>query len=176
MLIYQKKHYNGRNNNTRGRFRSFNRTFEHDMQPEYVIQLGSIMHTCLDDLVVKSQIEDVPYFNAAVFNEDKKQIGKIDEIFGNMKEYWVSVKLCEDILKNSFSSQEKVFVNPTKLISFQKFLPQPGKKSCDVKKNRRDGNKKMHFENWNRKPNRNSFRSRRGGPQNRRSGFRRRLF
>lgn len=29
----------------------------------------------------------IPYFNAGIFLENKQQIGKVDEIFGPIKEY-----------------------------------------------------------------------------------------
>jgi H/ACA ribonucleoprotein complex subunit 1 len=29
----------------------------------------------------------IPYFNAGIFLENKQQIGKVDEIFGPMKQY-----------------------------------------------------------------------------------------
>lgn len=45
------------------------------------------MHTCEEDLVCKSSIEKVPYFNAPIYLENKSQIGKIDEIFGPMNDY-----------------------------------------------------------------------------------------
>lgn len=45
------------------------------------------MHACEEDLVCKSSIEKVPYFNAPIYLENKSQIGKIDEIFGPMNDY-----------------------------------------------------------------------------------------
>jgi len=35
----------------------------------------------------------VPYFNAGIFLENKQQIGKVDEIFGPMKQYVRKKKL-----------------------------------------------------------------------------------
>lgn len=29
----------------------------------------------------------IPYFNAGIFLENKQQVGKVDEIFGPMKQY-----------------------------------------------------------------------------------------
>lgn len=56
----------------------------------------------------KVEIEDVPYFNAPVYLENKEQVGKIDEIFGNLRDYFVSVKVGEGIKAKSFAKNQKV--------------------------------------------------------------------
>lgn len=76
--------------------------------PERVIPLGYFDYACQDDLVCKVTIEDVPYFNAPIFLENKEQIGKIDEIFGNLRDYYVSIKLGDNMKANSFKQQQKV--------------------------------------------------------------------
>jgi len=73
-----------------------------------VIPLGPYLYPSQDDLVVKAEIEDVPYFNAPIYLENKEQIGKIDEIFGNIRDYFVSVKLSDDIKVKTFKPQQKV--------------------------------------------------------------------
>ena len=50
------------------------------------------MMPCEDDLVCKCTNEKIPYFNAPVYLENKEQIGKVDEIFGPIKEF-VSLSL-----------------------------------------------------------------------------------
>lgn len=78
--------------------------------PERVIPLGYFDYVCQDDLVCKVTIEDVPYFNAPIFLENKEQIGKIDEIFGNLRDYYVSIKVGENIKAGSFKAQQKVSI------------------------------------------------------------------
>lgn len=73
-----------------------------------MIPLGYFDYVCQDDLVCKVEIQDVPYFNAPIFLENKEQIGKIDEIFGNLRDYYVSVKLGENLKASSLSSKQKV--------------------------------------------------------------------
>jgi H/ACA ribonucleoprotein complex subunit 1 len=68
------------------------------------------LYPAQDDLVIKVEIEDVPYFNAPIYLENKEQIGKIDEIFGNIRDYYVSVKLSDDVKVKSFKAQQKVNV------------------------------------------------------------------
>ncbi|XP_053601468.1 probable H/ACA ribonucleoprotein complex subunit 1 [Plodia interpunctella] len=93
--------------------------------PETVIPLGHYGWTVQDDLVCKVDIEDVPYFNAPIYLENKEQIGKIDEIFGNLRDYYVSVKLGENIKAKSFKDGQQFFIDPAKLLPLKRFLPQP---------------------------------------------------
>ena len=74
-------------------------------------QLCHFEWTVQNDLVAKVDIEDVPYFNAPIYTEDKQQIGKIDEIFGNIRDYYVSIKLSENIKANGFQKDAKVQSN-----------------------------------------------------------------
>ncbi|XP_066583939.1 probable H/ACA ribonucleoprotein complex subunit 1 [Prorops nasuta] len=93
--------------------------------PETVIPLGHFTWTAQDDLVAKVDIEDVPFFNAPIYTENKQQIGKIDEIFGNIRDYYVSVKLAENVKASSFQKDAKLFIDPAKLLPLQRFLPKP---------------------------------------------------
>ncbi|XP_031628481.1 probable H/ACA ribonucleoprotein complex subunit 1 [Contarinia nasturtii] len=93
--------------------------------PEKVIPLGYFDYACQDDLVCKVTIQDVPYFNAPIFLENKEQIGKIDEIFGNLRDYYVTIKLGENMKAGSFKSQQKLFIDPAKLLPLHRFLPKP---------------------------------------------------
>lgn len=77
--------------------------------PEEVTPLCHFEWTVQDDLVAKVDIEQVPYFNAPIYMENKEQIGKIDEIFGNIRDYYVSIKLSENIKASSFIKDTKVF-------------------------------------------------------------------
>ena len=76
-----------------------------------MIELGSFLHPCQDDIVCKSAIEKIPYFNAPIYFKDKQQIGKIDEIFGTIRDYYVSVKLSDNIKAGSFTKDQKVRFN-----------------------------------------------------------------
>jgi len=97
-----------------------------------VIPLGPYLYPSQDDLVVKAEIEDVPYFNAPIYLENKEQIGKIDEIFGNIRDYFVSVKLSDDIKVKSFKPHQKVCTFQSLSLSFfltvfrNKTFPQSG--------------------------------------------------
>lgn len=84
--------------------------------PEKVIPVGYFDYVCQDDLVCKITIQDVPYFNAPIFLENKEQIGKIDEIFGNLRDYYVTIKLGENMKAGSFKPQQKVYF-PLKIVA-----------------------------------------------------------
>ncbi|KAL1517626.1 hypothetical protein ABEB36_001365 [Hypothenemus hampei] len=100
------------------------RNFDHG-PPEQVIPLGYFDYSCQDDLVCKVEIQDVPFFNAPIYLENKEQIGKIDEIFGNIRDYSVSIRLGENMNANSFQKNQKLFIDPAKLLPLQRFLPKP---------------------------------------------------
>ena len=57
------------------------------LDPFLTAEFGFLTHPCENDLVLKSTIEKVPYFNAPIFLENKEPIGKVDEIFGPIRDY-----------------------------------------------------------------------------------------
>ncbi|XP_031356564.1 probable H/ACA ribonucleoprotein complex subunit 1 [Photinus pyralis] len=93
--------------------------------PERVIPLGYYDYPCQDELICKVEIEDVPFFNAPIYLENKEQIGKIDEIFGNPRDYSVTVRLSENMKASSFKKNQKLYIDPAKLLPLQRFLPKP---------------------------------------------------
>ena len=65
----------------------FSRNFD-EGPPEHVVESGTMLHLCEDMIVLKSATKkQVPFFNAAIFLENKKQGGKVDEISGPIKDY-----------------------------------------------------------------------------------------
>merc|ERR1719468_665791 len=88
-----------------------------------------MLHPCEDMIVIKSSNKDtVPFFNAPIFLENKQQVGKVDEIFGPIRDYLFSVKLSDQVKAASFKKLDKLFIDPQKLIPLSRFLPQPGAK------------------------------------------------
>lgn len=51
--------------------------------------MGEFLHPCEDEIVCKCVTEEnkVPYFNAPIYLENKEQIGKVDEIFGQIRDF-----------------------------------------------------------------------------------------
>lgn len=50
------------------------------------IEIGYFTHACENDIVCHNTSGRIPYFNAPIFFENKEQIGKVDEIFGGIKD------------------------------------------------------------------------------------------
>nr|VZH92203.1 unnamed protein product [Spirometra erinaceieuropaei] len=91
--------------------------------PEEVVEVGEMMHTCQEDLVCSLTNEKIPYFNAPLYLENKEQIGKIDEIFGPIKNSLFSVKLSDNLKSKSFKTGLKLYIDPAKLLPLERFLP-----------------------------------------------------
>jgi len=87
--------------------------------------MGIFQHSCEGDLVVKSTNDKVPYFNAPIYLENKRDVGKVDEIFGTIQELLFSVKPATGMEATSFKAGDKLYINPEKLLPLQRFLPQP---------------------------------------------------
>uniref|UniRef100_A0A2I3GHK2 H/ACA ribonucleoprotein complex subunit n=1 Tax=Nomascus leucogenys TaxID=61853 RepID=A0A2I3GHK2_NOMLE len=87
--------------------------------PERVVLLGEFRHPCEDDIVCKRTTDENkgPYFNAPIYLENKEQIGKADEIFGQLRDFYFSVKMSEN--------GKKFYIDPYKLLPRQRFLPRP---------------------------------------------------
>ena len=94
--------------------------------------------------MVKCTNEKIPYFNSPVYLENKEKIGKVDEIFGPIHDYLISVKvgnsyfyhskilnnflkLDDNMKASSFAKDKAFFCDPAKLLPLARFLPQPKK-------------------------------------------------
>ena len=55
--------------------------------------------------------------------ENKQQVGKIDEIFGTLRDYFVSVTLQDDVKAKSFDMDQLLYIDPAKLLPLARFLP-----------------------------------------------------
>ena len=95
--------------------------------PEQVVLLREFLHPCEDDIVCKCTTDEnkVPYFNAPDYLENKEQVGKVDEIFGQLRDFYFSVKLSENMKASSFKKLQKFYIHPYKLLPLQRFLPRP---------------------------------------------------
>ncbi|KRX49897.1 H/ACA ribonucleoprotein complex subunit 1 [Trichinella britovi] len=113
-------------NRGRDRGGGFNRARSFDTgPPEFVVELAKFTHTCLDKIICKCTNEKIPYFNAPIYFENKQQIGKVDDVFGNVRGHCISVTLSDDIKASSFKEDDKVYIDPQKLLPLERFLPKP---------------------------------------------------
>ncbi len=97
--------------------------------PESVVEMGSFMHACEGELVVRSTNEKVPYFNATIFLANKTPVGKVEEIFGATTDLMFTVKPVDGVVATSFKEKDLLFIDPMKLLPMARFLPPaPGEK------------------------------------------------
>lgn len=90
-----------------------------------VLEMGSFLHPCEGDIVCRSINTKIPYFNAAIFTENKSLIGKVDEILGPMNEVYFTIKPAEGIQATSFKLGDKFYIDSAKLLPIDRFLPKP---------------------------------------------------
>ncbi|KIZ00737.1 H/ACA ribonucleoprotein complex subunit 1 [Monoraphidium neglectum] len=93
--------------------------------PDSVVEAGSFSHPCEGEAVCKLTNEKVPYFNAPIYLENKTQIGKVEEILGAINNVYFTVKMSEGVQASSYTSGDKFFIDPMKLLPMERFLPQP---------------------------------------------------
>ncbi|KNE58031.1 H/ACA ribonucleoprotein complex subunit 1 [Allomyces macrogynus ATCC 38327] len=99
--------------------------------------MGTFLHACEGDMVCKSTNAKIPYFNAPIFQQNKTQIGKVDEILGPMNEVYFTVKLSDGMNATSFKVDDKVYIGEDKLLPLERFLPKP--KVAGGKVQKKDG-------------------------------------
>jgi len=72
----------GRSGGGRGRSGGSGRFQRDEGPPDEVVEVGHFMHECENEMVYKLIEKDgkVPYFNAGVYLQNKKKLGKVDEV------------------------------------------------------------------------------------------------
>lgn len=113
----------GRGGGGGGRGGFNNNRFSRDDGPKNIIPLGFYDYPCQEDLVAKVEVENVPFFNAPIYIEGEKQIGKVDEIFGHLRDFYVSIKLMDNMKPDGFQPKQKLFIDSAKLLPLARFLP-----------------------------------------------------
>merc|ERR1712238_393992 len=112
--------------------RSFGRGFD-DGPPAQVVELGIVMHECESEMICKVTEKEskLPYFNAGVYLETKKKIGKVDEVFGPIHNVMFTVKPDPGIVAKSFEKDDIVFIGSDKLLPLSRFTnpSKPGGRS-----------------------------------------------
>ncbi|KAG7368151.1 Gar1/Naf1 RNA binding region-containing protein [Nitzschia inconspicua] len=94
--------------------------------PAEIVEVGKVMHDCEAELVCRWTLDDkVPYFNAGVYLENKRKIGKVDEILGKVAEIFFTVKMDPGVLSKSFQPNDLLYVGTDKLLPITRFT-NPG--------------------------------------------------
>jgi H/ACA ribonucleoprotein complex subunit 1 len=122
----------GRGDGGRGRGRDGGRggggRFQRDEgPPAEIVEAGVVAHDCESELVCRWQVADkVPYFNAGVYLENKRKIGKIDEILGKISDIYFTVKMDPGVLSKSFQTDDSVYIGTDKLLPLVRFTNPNG--------------------------------------------------
>ncbi|KAJ5744341.1 H/ACA ribonucleoprotein complex subunit GAR1 [Penicillium manginii] len=124
-------------------------------------EMGSVMHSCENEIVCESINPKIPYFNAPIYLENKTQIGKVDEVLGPINQVYFTIKTSEGIQSESFKTGDKVFIGGDKLLPLEKFLPKPKPPPGAAKPKRAGGAPR----------GRGGFGGGRGAPRGGRGGF-----
>ncbi|WUR02748.1 H/ACA ribonucleoprotein complex subunit GAR1 [Vairimorpha necatrix] len=140
-------------------------------QSATLLKLGTFTHKCGPLSVLKLDTTDIPFPNAFVFDKNKKQIGKVDEIFGPQNDVFVAINVDKD--------NEEYYIYSNKLIPKSRFLIRS---ETEKKKEQDDKKKKARKEEGSKKGDNNKrdggFRGRDNkgrdnrGRDNRDGGFR----
>lgn len=93
--------------------------------PAEVVEAGAFQHPCEGEAVCKLTNAMIPYFNAPIFLENKTQVGKVEEVFGPINAVYFTIKMSDGVVATSYSSGDKFFIDPSKLLPLERFLPQP---------------------------------------------------
>lgn len=110
----------GRGNRGRGPSRQY-----HEGPPDQIVEIGTVLNKCEGEVVCTALHADVVHFNAPLFTSDMVQLGRVDEILGQMHKYMFSMKLDDSQKLSSINIGDKVFVSPEKLLPLSRFLPKP---------------------------------------------------
>ena len=117
----------GRGRGGRGGGRGGGGRFRDEGPPAEIVEAGQVAHEVESELLCKWTLNDkVPYFNAGVYLENKRKIGKVDEILGKISEVFFTVKMDPGVLAKSFQPNDLLFVGTDKLLPLSRFT-NPGK-------------------------------------------------
>jgi len=116
----------GRGDGGRGGGRGGRGGFRDEGPPDQIVEAGNVLHECESELVCKWSVENkVPYFNAGVYLENKRKIGKIDEILGKISEVFFTVKMDPGVVAKSFQKDDVVYIGTDKLLPLARFTNPP---------------------------------------------------
>ncbi|CAH8638141.1 unnamed protein product [Schistosoma margrebowiei] len=142
--------------------------------PEEVVEVGVFAHPCQEDIVCKITSEKIPYSNAPVYLANKEEIGKVDEVFGPIKDAYFSIKLSDTLKSKSFQEGVKFFMDPAKFLTLDRVMnpnSSRGKRGGRGRGDQRGGRGGHDFSRGRGRGDfrgaRGDFRGGRGGPRGR---------
>jgi H/ACA ribonucleoprotein complex subunit 1 len=95
--------------------------------PAEIVEAGCVAHDVESELLCQWQLADkVPYFNAGIYLENKRKIGKVDEILGKVNNIFVTIKMDPGILSSSFQPKDLLYIGTDKLLPISRFTSPGG--------------------------------------------------
>ena len=78
--------------------------------PDHVVEIADFSHICEDEIIAYVNQAKVPLLARSVYNANKKLIGKIDDVFGNMNTPGLCIKpdTHSGVAASSFKAGDKV--------------------------------------------------------------------
>lgn len=90
--------------------------------PAEIVEAGAVAHDVESELLCRWTLTDkVPYFNAGIFLQNKRKIGRVDEILGKVSELLFTIKMDPGVLSKSFQPNDLVFIGTDKLLPLVRF-------------------------------------------------------
>lgn len=90
--------------------------------PAEIVEAGQVAHEVESELLCRWTLTDkVPYFNAGIYLQNKRKIGKVDEILGKVSEILFTIKMDPGVLSKSFQPNDLVFIGTDKLLPLVRF-------------------------------------------------------
>ncbi|RVD91296.1 small nucleolar protein, partial [Tubulinosema ratisbonensis] len=117
------------------------------------VPLGKLIHTCSTDLVLVLTNQNIPFPNAPVYWKDTK-IGMVDEVFGQLNNVYLSVKLDKVFDIKKYKKREDFFGLENKFIKKERFLSRTDEQKVKEKKDKKevkDKGKRDYSRNNDRK-------------------------
>jgi len=117
----------GKGKGGKGKGKSSAPRWEDNTPPDWIEEVGIVMHPAEDDLVCQCIHKQVPMFNQRIFLENKESIGKLDEIFGPINNIMFSIKMAEGMKASSFKRGSKFYIDSTKTLPLARFIEDGSK-------------------------------------------------
>ena len=105
-----------------------------------LVAFGKYLHNAESTLIFKCDSKDkYPAFNCPVFNNSKKEIGKVGEVFGRLDDYFFSVIPAEGVKADSFKVDDNIMISSDKLFDVERLKNPPAPKRGGARGGQRGG-------------------------------------
>ena len=85
------------------------------------MEAGAFVHEVEGEMLCKLTNENIPYFNAGIFLENKTKVGKVEEVLGPVNQVYFTVKVDAGVSAKSFKPDDKLYISTEKLLPLSRF-------------------------------------------------------